>query len=351
MIKNALILSFAVLSIWSCSKGKKQLHNYVTISGLIANNEATNIRIITRGYEKQIMVNLDGTFKDTLKVPKTDFFNFNDGKNKSTLHLKNGNELDIQYDYLNFNKTVKLKGVGSETTTYLIQRKKYDDKVDINNRKAFYLLEPKEFSAKIKKVESSLAELLVLKNIDSTLKVREVKRNNQYIAFLKKNYAKKHSFLSKFKKGATSPKFFNYENYKGGKTSLDDFKGKYVYIDVWATWCGPCKREIPQLKMLTKEYADNDIVFISISVDNGRGYKNDKEAAKKAWRKMIEEKEMKGVQLYADKAWNSSFIKELGIRSIPRFILIDPEGKIVDVDALRPSNRSLKGLLNSLLKK
>ena len=65
-------------------------------------------------------------------------------------------------------------------------------------------------------------------------------------------------------KGAPSPSFVDYENYNGGKTSLADLKGKYVYIDVWATWCGPCKAEIPSLKKIEKEYHGKNIAFVSV---------------------------------------------------------------------------------------
>lgn len=65
-----------------------------------------------------------------------------------------------------------------------------------------------------------------------------------------------------------SPIFENFENIKGGTTSLKDLKGKYVYIDVWATWCGPCKAEIPHLKSLEEKYQGKNIVFVSISVDS-----------------------------------------------------------------------------------
>jgi len=140
-------------------------------------------------------------------------------------------------------------------------------------------------------------------------------------------------------KGTPSPKFTNYENYNGGTTSLDDLKGKFVYIDVWATWCGPCKVEIPHLKEVEKEFHDKNIAFVSISVD--------KEGAHEAWKKMIAEKEMGGIQLFA--GTDFKFTEEYQIDGIPRFILIDDKGNIVNPDAPRPSNPKLKEILNDLL--
>ncbi|WP_303315323.1 TlpA disulfide reductase family protein [Flavivirga abyssicola] len=129
--------------------------------------------------------------------------------------------------------------------------------------------------------------------------------------------------------GRPSPKFKDYENYKGGTTSLDDFKGKYVFIDVWATWCSPCRAEIPFLEKLEKKYHDKNLTFVSISIDSKRDH--DK------WKKMVKEENMAGVQLFADKDFDSEFIKAYNIFSIPQFILIDPEGGILNAESPRPS--------------
>ena len=346
MIKNISVIVLLIFLV-SCNKTP---NDYVTITGLIANNQAETIKIVHEGYSKSIEVNADGTFTDTLKIPIKGFYRFTDGKNKSAIHLEKGNEIDMQYDYTNFEESVKYSGIGFETTKYFNDRNKFNKKENIRDYTGFYKLTPQEFEAKILKVENGIKKILLPVKIDSTVKAQETVRNTKLIEYLRKNYAKNHADIVNLAKGKISPKFFNYENYNGGKTSLDDFKGKFVYIDVWATWCGPCKREIPQLKRIIKKYKEQDIVFISISVDNGRGYKNDKVKAKEAWRKMIKEKGMSGVQLYADKAWNSSFIKEYNIRSIPRFILIDKEGAIINAKAPRPSSSNLEKILNELLK-
>ncbi len=156
----------------------------------------------------------------------------------------------------------------------------------------------------------------------------------------KSDVSEKYNKLIKLSKGQPSPKFTAYENFKGGETSLDDLKGKYVYVDVWATWCGPCKREIPSLKKVEEEYHNKNIAFVSMSIDRKKDY--DK------WRTMVEEKELSGIQIYAPNDWKSDFVTNYGILGIPRFILIDPEGNIVNANAPRPSSDELIDLFNKL---
>ncbi|WP_310991960.1 TlpA family protein disulfide reductase [Aequorivita marina] len=150
----------------------------------------------------------------------------------------------------------------------------------------------------------------------------------------------RYNTLKNLTKGKPSPTF-DYENHKGGTTSLADLKGKYVYIDVWATWCGPCLREIPSLKKVEADYSDKNVQFVSISIDEPKDY--DK------WKSMVTEKELVGIQLMADQNWKSKFVKDYAILGIPRFILVDPEGNIVSSDAPRPSNPELRKTLDELL--
>ncbi len=157
---------------------------------------------------------------------------------------------------------------------------------------------------------------------------------------LKAEITKIYNNLKKLAKGNPSPKFVDYENHSGGTTSLDDLKGKYVYVDVWATWCGPCKVEIPFLKEVEKKYHGKNIEFVSISVDRAPDHEK--------WIKMVNDEELGGIQLYADKDWNSDFVTGYYIKGIPRFILIDPNGLIITANAPRPSNEKLIKLFNDL---
>ena len=142
--------------------------------------------------------------------------------------------------------------------------------------------------------------------------------------------------------GRPAPEF-EYKNTDNKKISLSSLKGSYVYIDVWATWCGPCKQEIPHLMKIGEKYAEQNIKFVGISID--------KLENKSIWKEFIEINHLPGIQLIADKDWKSDFVKALNINSIPRFILIDPEGKIVSANATRPSNPKLQQELDKLLTK
>ncbi len=156
----------------------------------------------------------------------------------------------------------------------------------------------------------------------------------------KKRAAALYQEAVKLEPGQPSPKFVNYENHAGGTASLDDFKGKYVYIDIWATWCGPCKRQIPYLEKIEEQYHGKDIEFVTISVDYKKDYNK--------WKQMVTEKEMKGIQLVAPDAFNSEFISAFNIQGIPRFILVDPQGNLITARAPLPSDEKLIDLFNEL---
>ena len=138
-------------------------------------------------------------------------------------------------------------------------------------------------------------------------------------------------------KGKASPTF-NYPDVNGNMVSLESLKGKYVYIDMWATWCGPCKAEIPHLAKLEHDYEGRNIHFVSISTDT----KNMVDR----WKKMVKEKNMGGIQLNVN--GDKEFTKAYKLQGIPRFILIDKEGKIVSAEAPRPSSEEIRPLFDSL---
>jgi thiol-disulfide isomerase/thioredoxin len=133
-------------------------------------------------------------------------------------------------------------------------------------------------------------------------------------------------------------KDFTFVNTKGENVSLSDFKGKWVYIDIWATWCSPCMHEVPYLKSLEEELSVENIVFMSISVDK----------TQEPWLKTVEEKQMNGVQVWAGQ---NDIIKDFyKVSGIPRFMIIDPKGNIFSSSADRPSDgvgEKLKELLHN----
>lgn len=170
--------------------------------------------------------------------------------------------------------------------------------------------------------------------------IKRVTKHQPFIDAAEKQYQEVMNSKG-LKKGDTSP-LFSYESIDGKTISLTDFKGKYVYIDVWATWCTPCIKQVPYLKALEERYHNMNIVFVSISVD--------KEEVKNKWKQMIADKQLGGVQLFADKSFDSDFMNAYAVNSIPRFLLIDPQGKILDTEAPRPSFDKTIELLDSLLK-
>lgn len=146
--------------------------------------------------------------------------------------------------------------------------------------------------------------------------------------------------LSKHKPGVAGFEFVAM-NRNGEEVSFSDFRGKYVYVDLWATWCGPCKAEIPHLQKLEKELHGKDIEFVSLSLD--------KPSDTQKWKNFVNENGLTGVQLIAENAFESKIAQEYEVTNIPRFFLFDKEGKMIDADAKRPSDDRLKEQLQKLV--
>ncbi|HJV77597.1 MAG TPA: TlpA disulfide reductase family protein [Paludibacter sp.] len=192
-----------------------------------------------------------------------------------------------------------------------------------------------------------LKEYLVFENTKSKLKFEGAdhfekqkeyfKKNNTdsiYAREIRKIYTKKLLLAS----GKEAPGF-TCTDINGSNYSLNDFKGKYVYIDFWATWCGPCRQEMPGYLKLQSDYKGKDIAFISISIDEDKG----------SWEKVVKESKADGISLITTGGIDSNVAKAYQINGIPTFVLIDKAGKIINSQAQRPSDNNLRKTLDALL--
>ena len=127
----------------------------------------------------------------------------------------------------------------------------------------------------------------------------------------------------------------------GSRCKLSELLGKsVVYIDIWATWCGPCCREIPYMEKVVAQFKGNDAIsFISISRDDNR----------QAWLKKLDRDKPEWPQYIFEKSSGDEFMDAMGISGIPRFLLIGKDGRFISTDAERPSDENIVGILNAAI--
>lgn len=115
--------------------------------------------------------------------------------------------------------------------------------------------------------------------------------------------------------------------------SLEDFKGRYVVIDVWATWCAPCKIQSPHFERLAEQYTSPDVAFVALSIDDSYWQ----------WRSEAAGKSPRIMQLLSNN--KTDLGKAYGIESIPRFMLLDPVGKIINAQMPYPEDPEFENIL------
>ena len=170
--------------------------------------------------------------------------------------------------------------------------------------------------------------------------VASVKQETSYSLYepvISQNYAKWQALLP----GQTAPTFSGITP-TGAVLSLTSLRGKVVYVDVWATWCVPCREEFPESKQLQKRFTNNSkVTFLYVSIDRDVA----------AWQKFLAtDPDFKGIHInqppgqHFDSLWSV-----YQLTSIPRYMLIDQAGKLVDVNASRPSSGKIAGEIEKLL--
>lgn len=123
--------------------------------------------------------------------------------------------------------------------------------------------------------------------------------------------------------------------------SLTEFEGNYVYVDLWASWCGPCRLEMPYLQKIKDHYDRNNIKILSISLDEQKSWES--------WVKSIDTLEMNWHNWIIPGGFYSNFSKEYKVQAIPRYLILNPEGEVIYTDAPRPSDEKIYDVLDKLL--
>lgn len=158
--------------------------------------------------------------------------------------------------------------------------------------------------------------------------------NESYKSLVRMEYKKADGLEA----GTPAPKF-KLVDAEGKVVSLDDFQGKVVYMDFWATWCVPCTYEIMKSKDLKTRFQGRDVIFLYISLDTNPD----------SWRNFLAKHQPKGVHLFAQNVYESDVANLYGVRGLPSFFLIDKGGNLARVPAKRSSEPGVYNEINEVL--
>lgn len=133
---------------------------------------------------------------------------------------------------------------------------------------------------------------------------------------------------------------FNFEDVNGNMVKLSDYRGKFVLLDVWNIYCGPCMNQVPYLKKFEPELEKMGVVVIGVSCDPQK--------IKDKWRNTVKSKGMPGIQVIMDNGRGSAFMKDYSIAGFPTFCLIGPDGVVINPYMPRPE---ISGFMKSIRQK
>lgn len=182
--------------------------------------------------------------------------------------------------------------------------------------------------------QNGLSWLKTTINMDTTYKL--LKSNFKSPYYLKK-IEETYFTYKKMETGTPAPNF-ELKDVTGNTVNLNDLKGKLIYIDFWGTYCKPCFNLMPALHKVEKHFEGKDIHFVGIGMDG----------TDTLWKKRMEQFDMAGIQLRSASR-EHPFLKYFNVIGIPRFMLLDRQGRIIDAIAKQPDNPKLITQIEELL--
>lgn len=358
MMKWMLVAGLLMIS------GVMDAQQVITIKGKVQfPDNRFKMEIVERnGFDKTVLdsceVNADGTYELKMKVERPGVYQLDCQKWQAVQFWAEDENLEINfrgmdtarikiknppYVYINGGPNNELMNlvnwdgyrgyqlmIGISQGVYRIPG--IDDQVKQDVSMKFYSMLGDESRARMKFLaehyadrNSVLAILPALQGEENASLVKEViakleAKNPDYVPLLKykAHVAEVEALQQRLAEGQVAPEF-SYPTSDGKKKlGPQDFKGEILVLDFWASWCGPCRAEIPHLKEAYREYHSQGVAFLSVSIDKDEA----------AWRKAMKEEKMPWMQVQAPKA-GKEVMKLYQFSGIPYILVLDREGRIV----------------------
>lgn len=336
-----------VLVVSACSDKSK-----FTIDGKFENFDNLKKVVLYKGavLVDSAILDAKGEFRFTVISPEADFYYISAAQKGYPIIAKNGDKINFKADFMNETGEYEISGSeGSEKLKdfnqisakygkiYMDIQKEYQEKVSVNpaskdsleavliprfeRNMDDFAKETVEFANKNK---DNLAGFYAMGSLDQTKYESELLQYAQSIKGKFPNVLPVQDFINKMDKlkllavGQPAPDF-EMTSVDGSKLKLSQFRGQYLLLDFWASWCAPCRQENPNIVKQYNKFKDKQFTILGVSLDDNRDL----------WLKAIKDDNLTWHHVSELKQWDSNIVKEYSIEGIPTSYLLDKEGKII----------------------
>ncbi|BAO77573.1 thioredoxin family protein [Winogradskyella sp. PG-2] len=339
MIKPSIIIFLVSTLILGCKEERKDPFSVIEVN--VTNHQLLDSLII---YDKDMSWEIKSVLRfkesniviDTMNILENklyQIYSFIDGKQGELgeLVISKNSKIALTLDEKKLFESKEYSGNFNLANNFLAYSKKHQHQLSETVRNG---IEQEELEILIDEKGVLINEKGISLNIVDSLRTYVKLKFREFSDILKQKNTK---YLYKESLVSTIGNNFSFIDIDNNNISLKDFQGKYLYIDVWATWCKPCKVEYVFLKQLEEHFSNNNDELQIISISTDREF--DK------WEKYITKSSIEGIQLYSGA--KSDFVKFYDIGALPRFIFLDKEGRVISPEEIRPSNPELLKKLES----